>query len=481
MLIKILAVIGFYGFYTCPLYDKITVALDIKILLETLFEKIRNLEDTVEQLRVENTGLRATLAVYKNKKTSNNSHTSPSKDENRPLKNQSLREKTDKNVGGQPGHEGKTLECSDIIDKTLQYIPNYCNCCGQDLADVTEYLIETRQVIDIPVIKPLYTEHRIYRKTCTCGHNTESDFPAPVAAKVQYGPNVESLVGYLHARQYLPYQRMKEFFEDVMGLPVSVGGINNILNRLIQKAIPHYEQIKQRLYEHQFIGTDETGVKVNGQKDWMWTWQNDDLTFIVHSDNRGFKTIEDNFANGLPNAVLQHDRFACHFNCQAIHHQICMAHLLRDLQFISELYKDCWWATQMKALIRQALLLKKELTINEYYGQSNERKKLEIQLNELLSSKLDEEHSKAKTLQKNLLKHQQYILYFLHHPKVPPDNNGSERAIRNIKVKQKISGQFKSTDGADGFAILRSVIDTTIKSGQNVLNALALIAKLGTE
>ena len=252
MLIKILAVIGFYGFYTCPLYDKITVALDIKILLETLFEKIRNLEDTVEQLRVENTGLRATLAVYKNKKTSNNSHTSPSKDENRPLKNQSLREKTDKNVGGQPGHEGKTLECSDIIDKTLQYIPNYCNCCGQDLADVTEYLIETRQVIDIPVIKPLYTEHRIYRKTCTCGHNTESDFPAPVAAKVQYGPNVESLVGYLHARQYLPYQRMKEFFEDVMGLPVSVGGINNILNRLIQKAIPHYEQIKQRLYEHQF-------------------------------------------------------------------------------------------------------------------------------------------------------------------------------------------------------------------------------------
>jgi transposase len=346
---------------------------------------------------------------------------------------------------------------------------------------VTEYLIETRQVIDIPVIQPLYTAHRIYRKTCTCGHDTESNFPAHVAAKVQYGPHVESLVGYLHARQYLPYQRMKEFFADVMALPVSVGGINNVLNRLIQKARPHHGQIKQRIYEDQFIGTDETGVKVNGQKGWMWTWQNDDLTFIVHSDNRGFKTIEDNFANGLPHAVLQHDRFACHFNCKAIHHQICMAHLLRDLQFISELYKDCRWANHMKALIRQALLLKKDLTINEYYGQCHERKKLEIQLNELLSLKLDPEHGKAKTLQKSLLKHQQYILCFLHHPKVPADNNGSERAIRNIKVKQKISGQFKSTRGADGFAILRSIIDTTIKSGQNVLNALALIAKLGTE
>src|ERR1019366_3584687 len=271
-------------------------------------------------------------------------------------------------------HEGKTLECSDIIDKTLQYIPNYCNCCGQDLADVTEYLIETRQVIDIPVIKPLYTEHRIYRKTCTCGHNTESDFPAPVAAKVQYGPNVESLVGYLHARQYLPYQRMKEFFEDVMGLPVSVGGINNILNRLIQKAIPHYEQIKQRLYEHQFIGTDETGVKVNGQKDWMWTWQNDDLTFIVHSDNRGFKTIEEQFPNGLPLTGLVHDRYACHFNCEAPYHQMCMAHLLRDLKYITELYDNkCDWSLQMKALIIEALELKKIIVPVQYY-QPNEKR-----------------------------------------------------------------------------------------------------------
>ncbi len=455
--------------------------MDTKILIETLLAKIQSQEQTINGLVTRITVLEAELAIYKNKKNSNNSHTPPSKDENRPMKNQSLREKSDKKAGGQQGHEGKTLECSAVIDEVVEHVPNYCNCCGKDLTCVPEEIIDTRQIIDIPVIKPVCAEHRIYRKTCSCGHSTESNFPAHLTAKVQYGAGVESLVGYLHARQYLPYERMKEFFTDVMGLSVSVGGIHNILKRLAQKALPHYEQIKERLYQSVFIGTDETGVKVNGQKDWMWTWQNDDLTFIVHSDNRGFKTIEDNFSSGLPNATLQHDRFACHFNCKARHHQICMSHLLRDLQYIDELYAECEWASEMKALIVQALQLKKEQTISTYYGENEERQRLMIRLDELLHFTLSKNHGKAKTLQKNLLKYQQYILYFLYHPKVPPDNNGAERAIRNIKVKQKISGQFKSDRGVGGFAILRSVIDTTIKSGQNVLNALSLIAKLGTE
>ncbi len=427
------------------------------------------------------TALEAQLAIYKNKKNSTNSHTPPSKDENPHRKNQSLREKTDKKPGGQPGHEGTTLECSAIIDQTVDHIPNYCHCCGKDLSNVCETVIETRQVIDIPIIQPVCIEHRIYRKICSCGHNMVSSFPAHVAAKIQYGPGVESLVGYMHARQYMPYERMREFLRDVLSLPVSVGGINNILKRFVQKATPHYEQIKQRITQAIFVGTDETGAKVNGQKNWMWVWQNDSLTFITHSDNRGFKTIEDNFADGLLNAVLQHDRFACHFNCQAIHHQICMAHLLRELKYLNELYSECGWPVEMKSLVMQALQLKKDLTLRDYYNSNQQRTNLEIQLNELLRSPLHEKHGKARTLQKSLLKHQTNILYFLHHPKVPPDNNGSEKAIRNIKVKQKISGQFKSNQGADGFAILRSIIDTSIKSGQNILNALNLIAKFGTE
>ena len=462
--------------------------MNTKILIKTLVAEIKILLAKVTGLKKSNVvlvnrinQLEAELAIYKNKKNSNNSSIPPSKDENRPLKNQSLRAKSGKKAGGQPGHKGKTLECSDVIDTVVDHVPGFCNCCGKDLEDVAEVLVGSRQMIDIPVIKPVFIEHRVYRKVCTCGHKMESDFPSNLAAKVQYGPNVEALIGYLHARQYLPYERMEEFFTDVMCLPVSVGGINNILKRLSRKAFPHYQQIKERIIKSVVVGTDETGIKVNGQKDWIWTWQNDKLTFITHSNNRGYATIDDHFTEGLPNTVLVHDRYAAHFNCEAMHHQICMAHVLRELQYLVELYPKSGWSTEMKTLITQALELKKQLTVEQYYGQSHHREKLQERLITLLDTLLDSEFEKEKTLQKSLRKHQKYILYFLYHPKVPPDNNGSERAIRNIKVKQKISGQFKSDEGADMFAILRSVIDTTIKSGQNVLNALSLIAKMGTE
>ncbi len=288
--------------------------LDTKILIETLIAKVEELQRINNVLLKRIRLLEEELALYKNKKNSNNSSVPPSKDENRPMKNQSLRQNSGRKPGGQPGHEGRTLECSAVIDIIIDHMPGYCNCCGKDLGDVTEQLIESRQVIDIPVIKPVCIEHRVYRKTCACGYCMEGNFPATVTAKVQYGPHVESLTGYLHARQYLPYERMKELFTDVMGLPVSVGGINHILKRLTAKALPYYDQIKERISKSVFVGTDETGVRVNGQKDWVWVWQNDDLTFITHSDNRGFETIEENFSEGLPNSILGHDRFACHFN-----------------------------------------------------------------------------------------------------------------------------------------------------------------------
>lgn len=455
--------------------------MDTKILIESLISKVEELQNLNKVLMGRISLLEAELAVYKNKKNSNNSSVPPSKDENRPLRNQSLRRKSGKKAGGQPGHEGKTLECSAVIDSIVEHVPTFCNCCGNDLQSIPETLIATRQFIDIPVIKPVCIAHRVYRKTCLCGHTTESNFPSNLTARVQYGPNVEALAGYLHARQYLPYQRMKEFFTDVLGLPVSVGGINHIIKRLSQKALPYYEQIRDRISKSTFAGTDETGVKVNGQKNWIWTWQNNDLTFITYSDNRGFKTIEDNFAEGLPNTILVHDRYACHFNCEAMHHQICMAHVLRDLQYLVELYPQSKWATEMKILITQAIELKRQLTVQQYYEPFSDREKLQEKLSELLNTPLDPTCKKAKTLQNSLLKHQQYILGFLYHPKIPPDNNGAERAIRNVKVKQKVSGQFKSDDGAEGFAILRSIIDTTIKAGQNVLQALALMAILGTE
>ena len=238
--------------------------------------------------------------------------------------------------------------------------------------------------------------------------------------------------------------------------------------------------IKDGIQRSTYAGTDETGLVVNGIKYGGWCWQNPRFTYIAITENRAFKTIEDEFENGFPNTFLGHDRYAAHFKRQAKGHQICIAHLLRYLNYIEELHKS-EWAKLVKTTLCKALELKKKLLPHQYKTQNIERQNIESKLDELLKMVIPEDHKKAITLQKQLIIHQQKIALFLHHPEIPPDNNGSERAIRNIKVKQKISGQFKSTAGADAFAVIRSVIDTTIKSGKNIIQALFLIALQGTE
>jgi len=464
----------------------------IKVLKETVDAKSKMIvllqegyalkDELIDAQKDQIKNLEAENALLRQIKNSNNSHIPPSKDENRVKKNQSLREKTDRKPGGQPGHEGTTLECSAQVDEVIKHSPGYCSCCGNDLSKAAETFIASRQIIDIPPIMLKRIEHQIFKKQCSCGHTMESNFPQYIANPVQYGPNVESLIGYLHTRQYLPYGRMQEFLKDVMGLPVSTGGIHNILQRLAKKTMPFYDKIKERIKQATCIGTDETGQNINGKKYWVWTWQNNKLTYLLSSDNRGFKTIEEAFENGLSNAALVHDRWACHFKTDAKAHQICIAHLLRDLNYINDLYgKKCDWVSNFKTLLQQAIQLKKEFTADDYYCPNVKRQTLFDKLEQWLHYPIPEDYPKSKSLQKKLLAKQNCILYFLLQPNVPPDNNGSERAIRNVKVKQKISGQFKSTDSANVFAILRSIIDTTIKSGQNVLNALFLIATFGTE
>lgn len=449
--------------------------MDIQLLLQSLQQTINEQAAIIVKLRDR-------IVILENKKNSNNSHIPPSQDQNRQKKNTSLREPTSKKVGGQPGHEGTTLECRKQVDVIVKHSPTQCTNCQNDLSSSVENLINTRQLIDIPPIVLQCIEHQIYSKQCSCGHTTVSDFPKHVAAPVQYGPNVESLIAYLHARQYLPYGRTKEFLNDVMGLSISTGGINNILQRIAQKALPMYNTIKQKIEQASCLGADETGVNINGKNNWAWAWQNDKLTYIVCAASRGFKTVQEVFENGLPNASLIHDRWPCHFQTKAKAHQICTAHLLRELNYINELYKDkCIWAKEFKALLLEALSLKKELTTADYYYPNIKRNALFKKLNHWLPYPIKEQHKKAKKLQKKLLVKQECILYFLLQSNVAPDNNGSERAIRNIKVKQKISGQFKNLHTANIFAVLRSVIDTTIKNNKNVLSALRLIATFGTE
>ena len=246
------------------------------------------------------------------------------------------------------------------------------------------------------------------------------------------------------------------------------------------KALSEYENIRSAILKQQMVGTDETGVKVNGEKHWIWTWQSESHTFIAHSLNRGYQTIMDNFPSGLPNSYLGHDRWAAHFQCPSKGHQICTSHLLRELNFLEELYQSKW-AVKFKILIQRALKKKGAMNITDYGINNTARNNIMDKLKRILNQFISKKEKKSRTLQKKLKKNIESIFLFLFHSYIPPDNNGSERAIRNIKVKQKVSGFFKSVQGAKDYVVIRSIIDTATKAELPVFAAMVKIANLGTE
>lgn len=205
------------------------------------------------------------IKILTHSKNSRNSSVPPLKDENRPLKNQSLRPKSDKKVGGQNGHKGTTLKMVENPDKTILHKPNFCKSCGSDLKLESSEFVSRRQIIDIPPIKPEYTEHQILKKICRCRFYNVAEFPAELSSKVSYG-SIQATIAYLHTRQYLPFERMREFFNDFCNLPISQGTISNLLNKLAHKAEPANDLIAQRIENQNIVGSDETGIKVNGKK-----------------------------------------------------------------------------------------------------------------------------------------------------------------------------------------------------------------------
>jgi transposase len=325
-----------------------------------LERKAELFEERTKLLQRENVILKEKLAKYENPKNSNNSSVPPSKDENRPFKSKSLRKKTGRKPGGQKGHEGTTLEMTANPDETIDHTPEYCECCGKDLADKTGKLVERKQVVDLPPIEPIFTEHRVYEKKCDCGHVTMSSSPGGLQAPVSYGPMIESLTGYFHSRQYIPFLRMQELFRDIFSVPISEGGIHCLLNRFSTKALPIYYRIRDMIKDSSVVGTDETGARLNGKKIWIWTWQNDRLTWLCGTNNRGYKTIEENFPEGFKKSVFVHDCWKSHFQPDVHTHQLCTAHLLRELNYFEERYNHRW-PVRFRKFILDGIELKKKM------------------------------------------------------------------------------------------------------------------------
>jgi len=423
--------------------------------------------------------LESELLFYRTKKNSGNSSIPPSQDPYRIKRTESLRQKSARKPGGQPGHEGSCLEMTSEPTEIVEHHPNYCQCCGTDLSDVSSEFIGRRQVIDLPPITPIVREHQIYGKRCSCGHVTESEYPEEAHSPVCYGRNLQAFTAYFHARQYIAYERMREMYSDLFGLRISCGNLVNIVQTFAKKAFGIYAAIRLRVAQSAVVGADETGNRVKGKNAWAWVFQTPQATYIHSDQSRGKAVINQLFPEGFPASILVHDCWSSYFGVQAKEHQICTAHLLRELKYLGKLYPQQQWSSDFSSLIHQALELKKNMLAVDYLQPLEKRTELEDQLEILLEQSISSEYEKLITFKERIIRYRNYLFTFLYHLEVPPDNNASERAVRTFKVKQKISGLFRSEEGAKAFAVIRSVIDTTIKNTKNVMQALALIPIVG--
>jgi len=426
------------------------------------------LQRTIKELREE-------ILLLKSGRKSTTSSTPSSQDYTRSNIYNS-RKKSNKPSGGQKGHKGSSLKMRDNPDEIINHRPNYCNKCGASFDTSKATLYTRRQEIVIPPISPKYIEHRAYQCTCDqCGNTTTGEMPQRLKANIQYGKNVQALITYLSVYQYIPANRLKRFLKDFANLQISEGTIFNILSSMSSKAQPSYEQIRHRLATAKYVGGDETGAHINKAKAWFWIFQNDFLTFIRASYSRGYQTIIDSFPSGFPQSVYVSDSLAAQLKVETLAKQLCLAHLLRELTKFEEVFSS-QWATKMKLLFKETMIYKKQMQASDYYSENLKIKEFEKTLTNLLTVDTSQMHQKERTFVNRLIKRRDAIFSFLYYREVPPDNNASERGIRNIKVKMKISNQFKSYEFAQHFAVIRSVVDTTIKNGQDVFNALTNLA-----
>ena len=420
--------------------------------------------------------LQKRIVKEKPKKNSNNSSISPSTDMTKPKKNQSLREPSDRKTGGQKGRVGKTLTQTENPDNVVELDFNIENCknCDASLEDIEKKLKEKRQVLDLELSKlnTKITEHQSFSKICpVCGfENHDNTFPNFVAPHISYGVNIRAIVSYLSVSQYVSYNRIVSLMSNLFKVKLSEGVVDRMIKKSSALSEKEIAKITENLELSTILGIDETGCKIDGKKYWHWTFQDSQNTLIVTNKSRGTKVIDESFENGFVNACVVHDNYSSYNSLIANKEQLCLAHKLRDLNYAIEC-DDMQVMKDLKLLIKEAMIDHKEnFTLSQRKILKREyEKSLEYLLNQEAVPK-SETHKQLNSFRKAHEKNQ--IFTFLEHPNIPPDNNGSERAIRNVKVKLKVSGQFKSFQGAKDYASLRSIIDTSRKRGLNEFDSL---------
>jgi transposase len=453
-------------------------------LFSSILDTANQLLNTVEKLELRIKELESQL-----NKDSHNSNNPPSSDGlKKKNKTNSLRKKSDKKIGGQKGHAGKTLEMVKNPDKITKIKVKICSCCGKPLDKEKVQDYEKRQVIELPEIKPVSEEFQAEIKTCShCNTVNVAEFPENITNKIQYGIHLKSILIYLRHQNFMPCERLRELFEDVFHVSLSEGTIINTSNKCGELLSNFEEWIKTKLLEYYVLHFDESGIRIDGSLYWVHSISNFLLTYYYPHKRRGKEAIEEIGILPKFTGVAIHDYWKSYleYSCK---HGLCNAHHLRELTyFYEEMNQD--WAGKM---LRLLLKIKEEVDKEKENGRLIDERKMKnyirrynliinegLKVNPYIKPEIKKRGRKGKGKILNFLErfkyHMKYVLAFMFDLNVPFDNNQAERDIRMAKLHQKISGCFRSTEGAKNFFRIRSFISTIKKNRLNIINSIEKI------
>ena len=449
-----------------------------------LKEELRETRSDNHRLRRRNTELEALST-----KDSHNSSRPPSTDPPWVKRTRSLRRPSGKRPGGQVGHAGHTLRLTQKPTRVVVHRPQQCRHCQASLREGHSTGVERRQVIDIVPARLRVTEHRVELVCCpSCGRRTKAEFPEGVRARVQYGSSVLTRALYLHDYQLLPYARTVEAMKELFGCALSAGTLSSAVRQCASGLVETELQIKRGVRRSAVIHADETGLRVAGRLHYVHVASTARLTHYGADARRGKAAIDE--INILPQyrGTLVHDGWLSYTFYPKCKHALCGAHILRELIYFEELSGETKaWATALKEL-----LLEMKGEAERICAQGGKRlsalrqAELTAEYNKLVAAGLraqpppdvpEQVRRQARNLLLRLERRKEEVLRFLVDFSVPFDNNQAERDLRMVKLQQKVSGCFRSEEGARRFCRIRSYVSTMRKQGRGVLEALAEVCR----
>jgi transposase len=387
--------------------------------------------------------------------------------------------------GKQPGAPGKHLAQVAHPDEVVSHVPVACESCGADLADAEVVSTERRQVFDLPEIALRVTEHVAERRRCACGCETKALFPEAATAPACYGPSVRTLAVYLAMHQHLPFNRMAQLFADVLHQEVSVGALAQMVAEAADATGPFLEQVKVLLHGADAVHFDETGGRVAGRLHWVHSASTAALTLLDCHARRGTPAMDDLGVIGSMTGVAIHDGWKPYRSYDVLH-ALCNAHHLRELVAIGVVW-DQGWANDLAALLVEA---KRAIEAARAEGRNRLDDKMlhsiRVRYGMLVAKGFaanpEPEFGKRRGYEKkahNLLvrldAQRADVLRFCADFRASFDNNQAERDIRMVKLQQKISGSWRTLDGARDFCAIRSYVSTLRKNQRDILSGLRLL------